>query len=146
MGSENGRVYSSADGGASWTELTSGDGGLGVSDLAITSRSVYTGFSLGVIARCLHMSDDDGDSWDERAAGTFYAMAQHPTNGDELVVCGNELLTSTGTPSLRREPRLDRRPMTLSRASLSPTQTRSSLGLQRETCSRVKTTIPAEKG
>ncbi len=50
-GSENGRVYSSADGGSNWTELTSEDGGLAVSDLALTSRSVYTGFSLGVIAR-----------------------------------------------------------------------------------------------
>ena len=50
-GSENGRVYSSPDGGTSWTELTSGDGVLAVSDLALTSRSVYTGFSLGVIAR-----------------------------------------------------------------------------------------------
>ena len=43
-GSENGRVYSSPDGGTSWTELTSGDGGIAVSDLALTSRSIYTGF------------------------------------------------------------------------------------------------------
>jgi photosystem II stability/assembly factor-like uncharacterized protein len=50
-GSGNGRIYSSADGGTNWTELTSADAGLDVSDLALTSRSVYTGFSLGVVAR-----------------------------------------------------------------------------------------------
>ena len=50
-GSGNGRVYSSTDGGTNWTELTSEDGVLEISDLALTSRSVYAGFSLGVIAR-----------------------------------------------------------------------------------------------
>jgi hypothetical protein len=50
---------------------------------------------IWAIGSGLHMSDDNGDSWDERISGTFLAMAQHPTNDDELIVCGNELLTST---------------------------------------------------
>ena len=33
---------------------------------------------IWAIGSGLHMSDDDGDSWDERIGGTFFAMAQHP--------------------------------------------------------------------
>jgi hypothetical protein len=31
---------------------------------------------IWAIGSGLHMSDDDGDRWDERSEGTFYAMAQ----------------------------------------------------------------------